>query len=57
MNKLKGQYEEVMEFVCELKNKASEESRGMSFSQYIKHIKKDIDGIERRFKGRKVKAA
>ena len=57
MNKLKGKYEEVMEFVFELKEKASEEARGMKFKQYLKHIKKDISAIERQFEEKKVKAA
>ncbi len=57
MSKLKGKYEEVMEFVFELKEKASEETRGMKFKQYLKHIKKDISGIERRLEKGKVKAA
>lgn len=57
MDKLKGKYEEVMEFVFELKEKASEEARGMKFKQYLKHIKKDISGIEKRLKECKAKAA
>jgi hypothetical protein len=57
MNKLNGKYEEVMEFVFALKEKASEEARGMKFKQYLKHIKKVISGIEGRFEEKKVKAA
>jgi len=46
MSKIRGKYEDVMEFVFQLKDKAYEETKGMDFKDYLKYIRKDIHKIE-----------
>ena len=46
MSKINGKYDDVMEFVFKLKDKAYEKTKGMNFKTYLKYIRKDIQEME-----------
>lgn len=49
MIKVEGNYEKVMEFVYELKDKVYQETKDLAFPDYLKYIKESLRKVDQKY--------